>query len=81
LNGHDHYYHHARHGGVDYIVTAGGGAPLYKIDAIQPETIKAISIEHFMRIDINEKEAVMKAIGLDGNIIEEIKVPRRNSDK
>jgi predicted MPP superfamily phosphohydrolase len=81
LNGHDHYYHHARHCGVDYIVTAGGGAPLYKIDAIQPETVKAISIEHFMSININEKEAVMKAIGLDGNIIEEIKVPRRNSDK
>ena len=77
LNGHDHYYHHARHGGVDYIVTAGGGAPLYKIDAIQPETVKAVSIEHYMHISINETEAVMKAIDINGNLIEEIKVPRR----
>ena len=78
LNGHDHYYHHARHGGVDYIVTAGGGAPLYDIDAIQPETVKAVKIEHYMHIDINEKEAVMKAIDINGNLIEEIKVPRRH---
>ena len=77
LNGHDHYYHHAVHGGTHYIVTAGGGAPLYKIDAIQPETVKAVSIEHYMRIDINGKKAVMKAIGLNGKVIEEIKVNRR----
>jgi hypothetical protein len=77
LNGHDHYYHHAAHGGTHYIVTAGGGAPLYNIDAIQPETIKALKIEHHMRIDVGQKEAVMKAIDINGNIIEEIKVSRR----
>jgi len=61
-----------------YIVTAGGGAPLYDIDAIQPETVKAVKIEHYMHIAVNEKEAVMKVIDINGNLIEEIKVPRRH---
>ncbi|NOR75009.1 MAG: hypothetical protein GQ525_07600 [Draconibacterium sp.] len=77
LNGHDHYYHHAEHGGTHYIVTAGGGAPLYDTDAIQPETVKYKKIEHFMRVDVGEKSANMKAIDINGEIIEEIKVDRR----
>ncbi|MCF6333133.1 MAG: metallophosphoesterase [Draconibacterium sp.] len=77
LNGHDHYYEHAIHGGTHYIVTAGGGAPLYDIDAIQPETVKYKKIEHFMRIDVGEKSTIMKAIDINGELIEEIKVDRR----
>lgn len=78
LNGHDHYYHHAEHGGTHYIVTAGGGAPLYDTDAIQPETVKYKKIEHFMRVDVGEKSTIMKAIDINGEIIEEIKVDKRN---
>lgn len=77
LNGHDHYYHHARHGGVDYIVTAGGGAPLYSTDAIQPETVKYKKIEHYMQINVEKNHAILKAIDINGNLIEEIKVKRR----
>ena len=78
LNGHDHYYHHAEHGGTHYIVTAGGGAPLYETDAIQPETVKYQKIEHFMRIDVGLMETSMKAIDINGQLIEEIIVNRRN---
>jgi len=77
LNGHDHYYHHAEHGGTHYIVTAGGGAPLYDTDAIQPETIKYQKIEHYMRIDVGLTETIMKAIDINGNLIEEIVVNLR----
>ncbi|MCB9573794.1 MAG: metallophosphoesterase [Kofleriaceae bacterium] len=31
LSGHDHLYQRGRQGGVDYLVTGGGGAPLYAI--------------------------------------------------
>ena len=77
LNGHDHYYHHAMHGGTHYIVTAGGGAPLYNTNAIQPETVKYKKIEHYMRIDVGLEQAILKAIQLDGEVIEKIVVPRR----
>ena len=78
LNGHDHYYHHAEHGGTHYIVTAGGGAPLYSTDAIQPETVKYKKIEHYMRIDVEKGQSIIKAIDINGELIEEIKVNRRN---
>ncbi len=77
LNGHDHYYHHAEHGGTHYIVTAGGGAPLYDTDAIQPETVKYKKIEHFMRIDVGSENTTMKAIDINGEIIEEIVTGKR----
>jgi len=77
LNGHDHYYHHAEHGGTHYIVTAGGGAPLYDTDAIQPETVKYQKIEHYMRIDVGTQDATLRAIDIEGNLIEEIVVTRR----
>ncbi len=77
LNGHDHYYHHAEHGGTHYIVTAGGGAPLYSTDAPQPETVKYKKIEHYMRIDVEKNQTIMKAIDINGELIEEIKVNRR----
>ncbi len=78
INGHDHHYHHAEHGGTHYITSAGGGAPLYETNAIQPETVHYKKIEHFMRIDVGEKEAVIKAIQLNGEIIEEIVANKRN---
>ena len=77
LNGHDHYYHHAEHGGTHYIVTAGGGAPLYDTDAIQPETVEYKKIEHYMRVDVGLEQATMKAIDINGELIEEIVVERR----
>ncbi len=77
LNGHDHYYHHAEHGGTHYIVTAGGGAPLYDTDAIQPETVAYKKIEHYMNFEVGLEETVMKAIDINGELIEEIVVERR----
>ncbi len=77
LNGHDHYYHHAEHGGTHYIVTAGGGAPLYDTDAIQPETVKYQKIEHYMRIDVGLENAKMTAVDINGETIEEIITEKR----
>lgn len=77
LNGHDHYYHHAIHGGTHYVVTGGGGAPLYNTDAIQPETVRYKKIEHYMRVDVGMENAVLKAIQLDGNVLDEFTVERR----
>lgn len=77
LNGHDHYYHHAVHGGTHYVVSAGGGAPLYDTDAIQPETVKYKKIEHYMRIDVGLEKATMTAIDINGETIEEIITEKR----
>ena len=77
MNGDDHHYHHAMKNGVHYITTAGGGAGLYDIDIPQPETVKYKKIEHFVHININENDAVLNVIDIDGNQIDKIIVERR----
>ncbi len=79
LNGHDHYYSHAIDGGVHHIITAGGGAPLYDGDALQPETVKYKKIEHYMRMEVGTEETKMTAIDINGEIIEEIVVKNRRN--
>lgn len=77
INGHDHHYHHAIDKGVHFITSAGAGAPLYDIDAVQPETVNYKKIEHFMNIEVNEKNAVLHVIDIDGNEFDTIEIQRR----
>lgn len=80
LNGHDHHYHHALKNKVHYITAAGGGAPLYDFDAIQPETVKYSKIEHFVNVEVKEKEAVLHVIDINGNEFDTITVQRRKTE-
>lgn len=77
MNGHDHHYHHALKNGIHYITTAGGGARLYEMDGPLPETVKLSKIEHFILININESDAVLNVIDINGNEIDKITVNRR----
>jgi len=77
FSGHDHHYHRAVKGGTHYVTTAGGGAGLYDTDAIQPESVKWEKTHHYMTVDVGRTEATLKAIDLDGNLIETFTVERR----
>ncbi len=77
LQGHDHHYHHAAHGGTHYVTCAGGGAPLYEINALQPETVKAVKVEHYLTIDIGGDVAKITATDIDGNEIDQFEIARR----
>ena len=80
FNGHDHHYHHALSGETHYITTAGGGAGLYEIDAMQPETVTAKQIEHYLIVEVDKKEAKISAIDIHGKIIEDIIVQKRSGE-
>lgn len=80
LNGHDHHYHHAIDNGVHFITAAGAGAPLYKVDAPQPETVNYKEIEHFVNVEVNGATAVLHVIDIDGNEFDTIEVERRSTD-
>jgi 3',5'-cyclic AMP phosphodiesterase CpdA len=65
--GHDHNYQHYLKNGVHYVITGGGGAPLYDVDKPpQGITLKVASTEHFVRVKVEGKTARMEAITLDG---------------
>jgi len=77
FSGHDHYYHRAVDGGVQFVVTGGGGAPLYDTDAPQPETVKFAKVEHYVRVDVGPDAAKARVIDIDGTVIDEFEMPAR----
>ena len=79
FNGHDHHYHHALNNGTHYVVTGGGGAGLYDADAPRPETVKAVKIEHYIRIEVGKDETKLTAIDINGEVIDEFSVAKRKN--
>jgi len=73
--GHDHNYQHHLKNGVHYIVTGGGGAPLSPAEAALPAvTLKVESVEHYVPIEVEGNRAHIRAIALDGHVIETIEL-------
>jgi len=71
FNGHDHNYQHHVHNGVHYVVTGGGGAPLYPVDApIEGTTLKGESTEHYVRVQVDGNQAVIEAVALEGHLVD-----------
>jgi 3',5'-cyclic AMP phosphodiesterase CpdA len=77
FSGHDHNYQHHLKDGVHYIVTGGGGAPLYAVDAPIPGiTLKALSTENFVTVKVEGSQATLEAIKVDdGSLIDQFQLP------
>jgi hypothetical protein len=65
--GHDHNYQHYLKNGIHYVISGGGGAPLYDVSK-PPEGItqKVVSTENFIRIRTDGKVMHVEALGTDG---------------
>jgi hypothetical protein len=73
--GHDHNYQHYLKNGIHYVITGGGGAPLYDVDKpADGITVKVVSVEHFVTVRVDGKIAHIEAIGVDGRKLDEIEV-------
>ncbi len=69
FSGHDHNYQHHLHAGIHYIVTGGGGAPLYEISPTET-ALKAIKIENYVRVGVEKEKALVEALDPDGNLLD-----------
>lgn len=70
--GHDHNYQHYLKDGIHYVVSGGGGAPLYDVDKPPSGiTVKVTSVEHFCRVQVNGNTAKVTAIAADGTVLDE----------
>ncbi len=76
LNGHDHAYQ--RFGpshGVTYVVTGGGGAPLYALDTCPEGTPARVAgndtQHHFVTIEGSETTLRLTAVAVDGSILDD----------
>ncbi|MBT3345567.1 MAG: hypothetical protein HOH74_12765 [Gemmatimonadetes bacterium] len=76
LNGHDHLYERSVKDGVTYVVTGGGGAPLYKIDSVEnPYQQVAVSTNHYLTVDVSASRLEMTAIDVEGEVLDHFEVP------
>ena len=73
--GHDHNYQHYAKNGIHYVVTGGGGAPLYDVDKPpQGITIKVNKVENFVSVSVNGKAAHFTAISIDGTTLDDFEI-------
>ena len=70
LSGHDHIYERGDAQGMKYIVSGGGGAPLYEIGKKLPSTKKAESTFHFVETKIDGDKLAMTVRRGDGSLLE-----------
>jgi hypothetical protein len=76
LGGHDHIYDRGDAGRVKYIVTGGGGAPLYDIQQPDPTSRKAEASFHFVEIAARDDALQIIAHRVDGSLIERCGLPK-----
>jgi len=71
LSGHDHAYERSEKAGVTYMVTGGGGAPLYPINVNENRYQQtAVSAYHYISLDITPDRIETTAIKMGGEVIE-----------
>jgi len=70
FQGHNHNYQRAERNGVLYITTGGGGAPLYPIGDLTPETKFAKVVNHYCRVRLSGKTLTLEAVDLQGEVFD-----------
>jgi hypothetical protein len=70
ISGHDHIYERGWGDGLAYVVSGGGGAPLYQIKAQLPQAKKVESAHHFVEMGVSPTALQLVAIRTDGSTIE-----------
>jgi MYXO-CTERM domain-containing protein len=70
FSGHDHIYERGDASGVRYVVSGGGGAPLYRQEKPLPSTRKFEATYHFVEVKVGSDHVQLVAKRADGSTIE-----------
>jgi MYXO-CTERM domain-containing protein len=71
LAGHDHIYERGDTKGLKYLVSGGGGAPLYREITPEPSTRKVEATYHYVKATVADDKVSIVAVRADGSIVEE----------
>jgi hypothetical protein len=77
LNGHDHNYQRFEDGGVAYVVTGGGGAPVYELEACpagDPAPVAGEALHHFLAMRQGEDVIEVTVVDVNGATIDSFEV-------
>ncbi len=72
FSGHNHCYEHSLRKGIHYLVTGGGGGPLYPLGVKpNPYSVKGESCLHFLHVLVTPTAVAVRALRTDGTVIEQ----------
>ncbi len=82
IQGHNHVYERFEKDGVTFLVTGGGGAPLYDVNESVgsfPQDVPfrkaGVAAHHFVRVDVEAGRFRGQAIGIDGGVLDAFEHP------
>jgi len=70
FNGHDHDYERSLYNNIYYIVTGGGGAPLYDQARASPYSQLFIQAYHFCKLFIINNQLIIEVYDINSNLID-----------
>ena len=68
--GHDHMYERGIWEDLRYLISGGGGAPVYKKEKKRGGTLKKAVERHFISVEVNENDIAFDVVRPDGSLIE-----------
>ncbi len=80
LSGHDHVYERGDDAGLRYLMSGGGGAPLYRRVRMRRYARAFASEHHFVRADVETGAIVFSAIRMDGTVLDTCTLRRSGWD-
>ncbi len=80
IAGHNHYYARCEVDGVQYVTTAGGGAPLYGCDPFSPYLVSCARAYHYCELEFDGPRLDMRAVDIAGSVIDSFTVIRAQPD-
>lgn len=79
VSGHDHMYERGEVDGLRYVVSGGGGSPLYRANDRRPYQQRFAAAYHHLRVRLDGATVAFDAIRPDGTPIERCSAPRGRS--
>lgn len=70
FSGHDHLYERGESHGLKYVLSGGGGAPLYPRNYRKPYQLAFVPEHHFVLVEVNGARVQVQAIGADGSVLD-----------
>lgn len=70
ISGHDHIYERGEEKGMRYVVSGGGGAPLYRVKQPLPSTRKVESTYHYVSFQVDDSTIKLLAKRIDGSTLD-----------
>lgn len=67
---HDHIYERGNAEGLNYIVTGGGGAPIYFVKTKMKYSLIAEPVNHYIKVMVNKNTIEYRVMRMDGTLLD-----------